>query len=384
MTVEPLRNIYRVNLGVSRDERVLVFADRISATEILDPEMTCRRERLRDIGLLAAEMGRSFARTVKYCEYEATRAHGKEPPRIVWDAAFGEKTVSGLEARGLLGRLIAKEISPEELAEVERVVTRHRRTAVHAVIALAHFSTSHTRFRDLLTRLCGTRYASMPLFEVQMLEGVMQADWKALARRSRAVASALDRAEEIAVECPNGTHLRFWKKGRSAIADTGILTRPASFGNLPAGEAFLAPREGSAEGRLVLEWAPTRRLRSPVTLTVSGGIVTAVEGDEPFAERLRDMLDARPENRNIAEFGVGTNDRATRADNILEAEKILGTVHVAFGDNSSFGGAVATPFHQDYVFFRPTVTLIGRKGREVILLNDGRLVLEKQDRKSAR
>lgn len=378
MTVEPLRNIYRVNLGVARNEKVLVFADTISRSEHLAPEMACRRERLRDIGLLMAEMGRSFARTVKYSEYEATGTHGKEPPEILWAVAFGDKTVSVLEAKGLLDRLISKEISPQELVEVERIVTRHRRSAVHAVIALAHFSTSHTRFRDLLTRVCGTRYASMPLFEIGMLEGVMQADWKSLARRTRTVAAVLDRAEEIAVECPNGTHLHFSKRGRLAVADTGILTRPGSFGNLPAGEAFLAPLEGTAEGKLVIEWAPARMLTSPVSLTISAGIVSAVEGDEPFAERLRDNLDARPENGNIAEFGVGTNDRATRPDSILESEKILGTIHVALGDNSSFGGTVATPFHQDYVFFRPTVTLTGRRGGEVILLRDGKPIFGTQ------
>ena len=57
---------------------------------------------------------------------------------------------------------------------------------------------------------------------------------------------------------------------------------------------------------------------------------------------------------------------------ILESEKISGTIHIAFGDNSSFGGKVSTPFHQDFVFFRPTVTLIDKDGNRKILMKDGK------------
>ena len=70
--------------------------------------------------------------------------------------------------------------------------------------------------------------------------------------------------------------------------------------------------------------------------------------------------------KNIAELGIGTNDRATRPDNILESEKILGTIHIALGDNSSFGGRIRTSFHQDFVVFQPTLTLMypGNKKKE--------------------
>ena len=86
------------------------------------------------------------------------------------------------------------------------------------------------------------------------------------------------------------------------------------------------------------------------------------------------MAVAGAANRNIAELGIGTNDRATRPDNILEAEKILGTVHIALGDNSGFGGTVSTPFHEDYVFYRPTLTAVMTDGSERTLLLDGKPV----------
>jgi leucyl aminopeptidase (aminopeptidase T) len=154
-----------------------------------------------------------------------------------------------------------------------------------------------------------------------------------------------------------------------------MLVKKGDFGNMPAGEVFLAPAEGSARGSLVLEWAPTRALASPVTLTVKGGFVTEIFGEDPYADYLRLKISERRDNGNIAEFGIGTNEMARRADNVLESEKILGTIHIALGDNSSFGGRVSTPFHQDFVFFKPTVVLIGKDGEETCLLRNGTLLV---------
>ena len=107
----------------------------------------------------------------------------------------------------------------------------------------------------------------------------------------------------------------------------------------------------------------------------TGWFFQGVTGDDPYADYLRQKLEERDENSNIAEFGIGTNEAAKRPDNILESEKILGTVHIALGDNSSFGGNVKTPFHQDFIFFRPTVTLMNRDGSENDLLRDGKCVM---------
>jgi leucyl aminopeptidase (aminopeptidase T) len=372
MVIESLRAIFTTNLGVKRQERVLVFSDRIPDSEILDIEERCRRERLRDIALLAGEIGKAFAKKVLFHEYPSTQSHGAEPPEELWRLAFGERTVDSLKAGGLFSSLLAKRSSAAEIEKAEDIVRKHCRSTVQAVIALSNYSTSHTRFRDLLTRVCGCRYASMPLFDMAMLEGPMNVDWRALARRTLAIAQSVNKAETVEITAPNGTHLVMSKRGRKALSDTGILTKKGSFGNLPAGEVYLAPQEGTANGQLVLEWAQTRELKTPVTLTVRNGLVVKVKGDEPFTRVLDDKLNEREENRNIAELGIGTNDKARRPDNILESEKILGTIHVALGDNSSFGGTVMTPFHQDFVFFKPTVVLIHKDGKRTALLKNGR------------
>jgi leucyl aminopeptidase (aminopeptidase T) len=270
--------------------------------------------------------------------------------------------------------LINKNMEEEDIKEGEGIIRAHKEESVNAVIALSHFSTSHTRFRKMLTTICGARYASMPLFDRHMLTGAMGVDWEKMAKRTAGIAERVNECEDIEINTLNGSSIRFSRKGREAKEDTGILTEPGSFSNLPAGEVYLAPLEGSAEGRLVLEWAPTRKLDSPVTIHIEKGEAVKIEGNEPFVEYLEEKLSEDRKNRNIAELGIGTNDKAARPDNILESEKILGTIHIALGDNSSFGGKVSTPFHQDFVFFRPTVTLICEKGERKNILKDGRLL----------
>lgn len=375
MIPEVIRNIFRTNLGVKRTERVLLFTDIPSQKERLELDESEKRSRLACMAFLTAEIGKGLAGEIIQTAFPATGTHGAEPPPCLWESAFGRKSVAALSRKGILDRILSKHADSHDIEAAEEILTRGSPDAVDAVIALSHFSTSHTRFRDFLTRICRARYASMPLFEVEMLEGPMNVDWKGLAAITRQTARKLGSAEKVMIKTENGTDISFSVKGRRALADTGILTAPGSFGNLPAGEAYVAPVEGTAQGRLVLEWAPTRILESPVTLEVKEGSVVDVSGEEPYAEQLRMKLSERKENCNIAELGIGTNSRAKRPDNILESEKIMGTIHIALGDNSTFGGSVKTPFHQDFVFFRPTVSLACKGSKKIILMKKGRFMV---------
>jgi leucyl aminopeptidase (aminopeptidase T) len=375
LTTKTLRNIFSVNLSVKKSESVLIFTDIPFDGEAVDDADRCRRERLSDIAILIAETGKGFCKKIFYHEYPATGSHGAEPPKELWAKAFGEKAFNELKAQKLLARLINKKADDSDMRRAEEIAARNKRYAVNAVIALSNYSTSHTRFRDLLTGICKTRYVSMPLFDAAMLEGAMNVNWRLIDRRTRSIARIVDKAEVVEIKTPNGTSISFSKKGRKAESDTGILTVPGAFGNLPAGEVYLAPVEGTASGRLVLEFAPTRQLKSPVALTVKNGFVKEVSGDDEYAGYLRARLSERIENANIAELGIGTNDMAKRPDNILESEKILGTIHIALGDNSSFGGNVSTPFHQDFVFFRPTVILVDKNGKKALLMKDGKFTI---------
>lgn len=375
--IEQIRKIFKANLNVKKNERILVFTDKIAPKEILDPKEKVRRQKLEYIALLAAEIGKGFSKNVVHHEYEATGSHGMEPPEKLWESAFGKKACSELKQTGLLTKLLKKTSSPADIKKSKLIISKNKKQAVNAVIALANYSTSHTRFRDMLTSVCKCRYASMPLFDISMFEGPMNVDYKLLADFTKNITVLLNKAENIRISTPNGTDISFSKKGRKALADTGILTEPGSFGNLPAGEAFLAPLEGTANGKLVLEWAPTRQLRSPITLIVKNGFVAKVSGNEEYVKYLKSRLGEKKENANIAELGIGTNKMAKRPDNILESEKILGTIHIALGDNSSFGGKVTAQFHQDFVFFKPAVELLYKNKKKTFLMEDGKFLWRK-------
>lgn len=376
MITSALRDIFKINLGVKADERVLIFTDRPSEEEEIDESDKERRLKLRSLSLFAVEIGKNFCKSIIFHEYPATGSHGVEPPEELWEFAFGRRTVDILRREKLLVPLLLKNAEDRDIKRAEKIIRKYKKKAVNCVIAFSNYSTSHTRFRDFITRICGCRYASMPLFDISMLEGAMNVNWKALARRTVMISKEVNRAEFVEVKTFNGSFLSFSKAGRRAFSDTGILKKPGSFGNLPAGEVYIAPLEGTAKGRLVIEWAPTSRLTSPIMLTVKEGVAVSVEGDNSYVEHLKAKLDERKENTNVAEFGIGTNDHATRLENILESEKILGTIHIALGDNSSFGGKVKTPFHQDFIFLKPTVTLIHKDGSKNIILKSGKLILE--------
>jgi leucyl aminopeptidase (aminopeptidase T) len=79
---------------------------------------------------------------------------------------------------------------------------------------------------------------------------------------------------------------------------------------------------------------------------------------------------AGPKAYNLAEFGIGTNHAARLIGNVLEDEKVLGTCHIAFGDNSTFGGRVKAGIHIDGIIKRPTIKL-----DEKIIMCNGKLKL---------
>lgn len=73
----------------------------------------------------------------------------------------------------------------------------------------------------------------------------------------------------------------------------------------------------------------------------------------------------------VAEFGIGTNDRAVLSGLILEDEKVMGTIHIAFGDNKSMGGSVRVASHLDGLVKEPTVWF-----DDLLIMKDGTFVAD--------
>jgi leucyl aminopeptidase (aminopeptidase T) len=57
----------------------------------------------------------------------------------------------------------------------------------------------------------------------------------------------------------------------------------------------------------------------------------------------------------VAEFGFGTNYKAQLCGEILEDEKVFGTIHIAFGNNVSMGGNITVASHLDGLIKNPDV-----------------------------
>jgi aminopeptidase len=229
-------------------------------------------------------------------------------------------------------------------------------------------SLSHTQARKRASD-SGARGATLPGVTADMLARLMDLDFDVVRARSRAVAALLDDAGEARVTCPRGSDLRLDLTGRRGIADDGDLAAPGAFGNLPCGEGFIAPAGG--EGVVVARTLAGIGLVAghPAHLTVEDGQLTAASG--PEGEQLLETLRTHgAAGTNLAELGVGTNERARLTGNILEDEKLLGSIHVAFGASAGIGGTVAVPIHLDVVVPDATLTIGG-----TTVLDEGHYVL---------
>jgi leucyl aminopeptidase (aminopeptidase T) len=220
-------------------------------------------------------------------------------------------------------------------------------------------SLSHTAARRAATE-AGVRVGSLPGVTEEMLTRLMTADLDEVRRRGWALVAALNRAAEVRLTCPHGSDLRIGVEGRLGIVDAGELGSRGAFGNLPCGEGFIAPLEGTTEGRLVVDGsiAGVGLLDTPTELRISGGHLVGTSGSGGAA--LMELLAPHgPDATNVAELGIGTNEEALLTGNILEDEKILGSAHLAFGASAAIGGTVQVPIHLDCVVLEPTIEIDG-------------------------
>jgi leucyl aminopeptidase (aminopeptidase T) len=226
------------------------------------------------------------------------------------------------------------------------------------VFATTTYSISHTQAR-LAATAAGARIASMRGFTEPYAEA-MSVDYGLLRSSGARLAAALAAAETCRITSAAGTDLSLSIKGRRATADDGNLQEPGAFGNLPAGEAYIAPLETVGDGMIVFDGALADYglLRAPLSVRLEAG--RAVEAHGEAADWLLSTLDAGGEHgRSVAEIGIGTNPSAELCGLVAIDEKVLGTAHLAFGTSASFGGVNQAGVHIDGMLRTPTITLDG-------------------------
>lgn len=360
-------SIFSLNLGCADGERVLILVDD-------------EKSYLCELARAARDWAKKKGYSAELVSFESTGESGREPPIEAWEAAFGRDGAREMRDSGLLVKMITK----EELDETERgalatIVQNYLAEVPSAILSLPWFSLSHTYFRIALCKFGHTRFGSMPRLTLDTLdtwEGVDQEMLLRVEERTSRLASALTGAVRATLTTEDGTDLSFALTGKAPLQDTGILTSPGSFGNLPGGECYTAIVEGSAEGVLRARFAPNWRLEEPVEMTVRRGRVVGLSGDKQYLSHFEPRLWAHDKNAVVAELGIGTNDRVTDPINLRQAEKIAGTVHIGLGDNSAMGGTNRTPFHEDFVVFAPTLKVFDSSNKERLVVKQGQLTPE--------
>jgi aminopeptidase len=333
---EVIERIYKDSLGIQRGEYILLIADDY-------PENINDRK---DLLKAFENIGSSLDAKIKSYIYEHTKGHGQEPPIDLWCECFGEEFCKKLPFEDIKDKKVGIEFLNNLLSYI------HDKTKVpDVIIALSFFSTSHTLFRKF-SNMLGCRYASMPMIEKSMFKTALNVDYKLLEKKTLEFKNKIVLYNMVHIGNEKGTDIIVNFKNAPISADTGNLRKAGSFGNLPAGEVFLPPLLEKTTGRINVEFYKGERLSKPSFIYFEDGIVTKVEGDNTFVDSL-DRIFEDERNRVIAELGVGTNEMAKNPVNVLEAEKIDGTVHIAIGDNSTFGGNNKASTHIDFVIFNP-------------------------------
>lgn len=288
-------------LDVKKDDHVLVLNDS-NDEEIIDALLE----------VLEGEAGLALLK-----EYEEPDSHGDEPP--------------------------------EEVAQAMK--------DADVVIAPTMKSLSHT---DARREACdqGTRMATLPTINEEIWNDSLQANYERVKEISEKVYNMLEDTDEVRIETSSGTELTLDIDIDTFNTDTGLIGSPGDFGNLPAGETDGAAV--NAEGTLVIDHCVVSG--EGAELEIRDNEVVAYRGEE--GTRLQEGLSQFECVKNVAEFGFGTNPEASLIGNPLQDEKVLGTVHIAVGDNSSYVNderEVDCEVHWDCVCVEPTVWFDGEK-----------------------
>jgi len=274
------------------------------------------------------------------------------------------------------GITIRKEIPPEV-----RDVFAKQRTDIF--VNLLRGNREETPFRIKLTEMettnPKTRLAHCPGITLDMLtEGALSMttkDHRQMQGFANNLMTQLKYAARLEITNPAGTKISMSVAGRPFFTDTQLDWNRLSWINMPTGEVTVAPIENSLQGKLVCDMAigGIGPIKTAIQITAENGKAQKTESkDNRLIEMVENSLKTDEHASIIGEFAFGINPKARFVEEFLEAEKILGTVHIAFGNNSDMpGGQNPSRNHMDLLISKPTVTIINKENFPLDLLMDG-------------
>ena len=231
-------------------------------------------------------------------------------------------------------------------------------------------SLTHTNARRNASAL-GARIATFPGITEEIMIRGLNADYHRIAALTIKLQEILNDVNIVRVTTPLGTDITMDITGRKALPSKGLFHKKGESGNLPTGEAYIAPLEGKSNGVFFVDGSMASLgvvKGKPIRIEVKDGFAVNISGGSQ-AKKLDETLNKFGNlSRNIAEFGIGTNHKAKLSGVLLEDEKVMGTIHIALGDNKSMGGDVDIPIHLDGVVKKPTVFFDGK-----MIMKNGKL-----------
>jgi len=297
---------------------------------------------------------------------------------------IGEAFTTGALALGLWTRVVILEKSKEPRTEIPERLQKILTQKPDIYINLLQGNREETPFRIKLikteTHDHKARLGHCPGVTLDMLtEGALALtaeEHKRMQGHAERLIHTLQDTVTVEIRNPKGTNLILSAKDRKFFTDTKLDLKSIKWMNLPTGEVIVAPVEDSLNGKLVCDMAigGIGKLRKPVEVIAKNGRVENVfSQDKDHLRRVEETFATDDWSDVVGEFAFGINPEARFVDEFLEAEKILGTVHVAFGDNTDMpGGKNPSKNHMDLLISNPTVKVTKKDGETFTILEKGR------------
>jgi len=269
-----------------------------------------------------------------------------------------------------------KEVPPD----IKETFTKQR---ADIFVNLLRGNREETTFRIQLTELetedHKARLAHCPGITLDMLtDGALALtikDHRKMQDFAHSLIQRLGQATCVEITNTAGTNISMSVERRPFFTDTMIDWKRMSWMNMPTGEVTVAPVEDSLDGQLICDMAigGIGPLKSAVGITAKDGKVQKTESqDDRVLRRVEESLNTDSRAKIVGEFAFGINPKARFVEEFLEAEKILGTVHVAFGNNSDMpGGKNPSNNHMDFLISKPTVKIINTDNSAFDVLVNG-------------
>ena len=288
-------------IGLYEDESVLIIAD----------------DKRQELGLSMHDSAKKICEEVFYLELKAKDNYTFEPPDIL----------------------------------------RESMKSVDVVINASGMNFYDTRALYEVSNL-GVRVGLVPNINEESLSRCLGIDHVKITEVSESIKANLEKTSVVRIETRSGTDLSIPIKDQSVTASTGVLKTIGDTGYIPSGKVFVVPEPRKVSGIINIDGSieGIGLITNPLKLEFENGVLTKVHGDGAEAKAFLKILNKFGDDaRQLGEFGIGTNYKATLSGEYYEDELSTGTAYIALGRNINLGGTIDVPFRIGCVFSRPNI-----------------------------